>query len=95
MERKCPQCKTWNASNNYCTKCNQPLDPQLIRELADNKREQENANKPLDRVDILHGKMKHSRFLIVRIFYTIIYSIWVSFVAIMSFFMWMTAAGPG
>ena len=49
MERKCPQCKIWNASNNYCTKCNQPLDPQLIRELADNKREQENAKSEYTR----------------------------------------------
>ncbi len=95
MERKCPQCKTWNSSNKYCTICKQPLDPQLIRELASKNREQENANKPLDRIDMFHNKMKHSRFLIVRIFYTIIYSIWISFVALMSFFMWMTAAGPG
>lgn len=95
MERKCPQCKTWNAYNNYCIKCNQPLDPKLIRELAETKRKEEYANRPLDQVDILHSKMKYSQLLIVRVFYRILYSIWVSFVAIMSFFMWMMAAGPG
>lgn len=95
MERKCPSCGFWNTDNDYCSACNTPLSQDLIRKKAVEEKAKEYANRPPEKLDILMQKMENSRFLLVRIIYRIVYSIWVAFVAVMSFFMWMTAAGPG
>ena len=95
MERKCPQCGTWNTDNDHCTSCNATLNPELARQEAHDAREEKAANRPPDKLDILHDKMENSRWLIVRIIYRILYAVWTVFIAIVSFFMWMIAAGPG
>ena len=75
--------------------CNQALNPEIIKQLKHDEREKKDAEKAPDKLDILNEKMKNSEYLLVRIFYRILYSIWATFIAIVSFFMWMIAAGPG
>lgn len=94
-QRKCSKCGHWNTDLDYCEKCNNLLNLQLQVEIEQQQKEERRSIQPPDRLDRLFDAFKHSRFLPIRILYHILYSIWLVFIAVLSFFMYILAWGPG
>ncbi len=95
IERKCPNCETWNSDNDYCTKCGTMISPIKIEEERERVREEIRQNAPLSKTDIFINNWKNSRFFLVRWLYKIVYTISVIFIGIASFFAWMAASPNG
>lgn len=95
VERKCKNCGVWNQENDYCTACNSLISPMIIEEQREALREKVREDKPPTKLDIWMDQWKNSRFLLVRVFYKIVYTISVIFFAIASFFAWMAVSPNG
>lgn len=95
IERKCPNCATWNSDNDYCSSCGTLISPTIIEEEREKEREERRNNVPLSKTDIFINKWKNSRFFLLRWLYKILYTISVVFIAIASFFAWMAASPNG
>lgn len=95
VQRKCPKCNTWNGNEDYCTVCNELLNPILIEDLREEKREARRQNVAPSRLDLFIDRWKHSRFLVLRILFRILYAIGFTFIAIASFFAWLAASPNG
>lgn len=95
VERKCKNCGTWNGEVDYCSNCNALISPVIIESNREAEREKVRQDQPPSKLDILMDKWKNSRFLVVRIFYKIVYTISVIFFAIASFFAWMAVSPNG
>lgn len=95
IERKCPNCGTWNQDNDYCSSCGTLISPIIIEEEREKEREERRKNAPLSKTDIFINNWKNSRFLLLRWLYKILYTISVIFIGIASFFAWMAASPNG
>ena len=93
--RLCPDCKIFTEDNDYCSQCGKLINLEKIRASELKKRTEEIQNIQPDELDRWIDKFKHSRFILVRMTYTVLHSIWFVFMAIVSFFMFLTAAMPG
>lgn len=93
--KKCPKCETWNEDKEHCTNCGELLDYWKIREQEVAAKDKEFAERPIPKTDQFFIDMKSSRFLLVRMVYYILYSVWAIVMAIVTFFMMMIAYGPG
>lgn len=95
MERKCPQCGTWNNDETHCKKCGTLIDPKEIAEKEEEQKKKEFMLRKPGKLDALFDKFAQSKNPFVKIVYYILYSIWVVFAAIVGFVLYLTAAGPG
>ncbi|NNC82548.1 MAG: hypothetical protein HKN79_03145 [Flavobacteriales bacterium] len=95
IQRRCPDCNTWNAGGSHCQTCGKILDPELLREEADLRRSQEKAPAAGHLLDTFFDRMKNSDWLIIRGLYWLGYSVWFVFFSIISFFMFLIAWTPG
>lgn len=95
VERRCLSCGTWNKDNDYCSSCNAPLAPEIIKEIKETERLEKIANQPPDKLDIFVEKWKNHKFFVVRLSFMICYSIWTVFMAIGGFFTWLAATSVG
>lgn len=93
--RKCPKCGLWNENQDYCTNCNQLLNPVKIRIKEDTKRKEEFSTKPPDQIDKFINQFKESKFFFIRWIYYVLYSIWFVFGVIVSFILYMVAGTVG
>lgn len=93
--QKCPHCHTWNENRDYCSQCNYLLNYEISRKLEILKKEEQEANREKDAIDIFIHRMRNSRFILVKTLFYFFYSIWFIFAAIVSFFVALIAAGPG
>ncbi|MES2627689.1 MAG: hypothetical protein V4616_01860 [Bacteroidota bacterium] len=94
-QRKCPNCKTWNGDNDHCTECGYLLNYSIRLAEENKEREIEWEKKNRDRFDEYLHRFKTSRWLPVRVLYYILYSIWFTLFALVSFLIYSVAAGPG
>lgn len=96
VQRKCLQCATWNIDNeSRCKTCAASLEPEIrIREEAQ-AREQVRAAAPRGRLDGFFERFKQSRNPFVRVFYLFLSALWFIYWVILSFILWIIAAGPG
>lgn len=95
VERKCLKCGEWNKDNEYCTSCEAPLAPEIIKEIKEAERLEKIANLPPTQLEVFVDKWKNHRFLLVRWSYLVLYSIWTVFMAIGGFFTWLAATTAG
>jgi uncharacterized membrane protein YvbJ len=95
VERKCPNCGTWNEDNEYCKSCGEPVSPVVIEEIREKAREERRANKPLSGIDKFIDAWKNSRFWLIRATYLVAYTIGAIFFAIAGFFAWLAASPNG
>ncbi|MGF1557352.1 hypothetical protein [Paucihalobacter sp.] len=89
---KCPNCGTYNENVDYCTNCNTLINFKKRREIEFKKSEKKRAhNEQQDQENSLKWieKYKNHRFLLVRVFAYIIYSIWAAVMAIGTFIAWL------
>ena len=95
VQRKCPTCGTWNGAEDYCLACNELLNPELIEDRREAAREERRKNARPSQLDRFLDRWKHSRFLLLRGLYYVLYAIAFSFFAIASFFAWLAASPNG
>ena len=94
VERKCGQCGTWNAED-ICISCGTDLNPkrvriQKIREVQ-KKKEEEGPQK----LEIFLSKWKNTKNPLFKLAYWGGYSVWMVYMAVLSFIALMAAWGPG
>jgi len=93
---KCINCGTFNQNLDYCSNCGQLINPELLRKKSIQERKksiQEQFSKSkIEIQNTLFYQLKNHRFWIVRVFATIVYSVWVIVMAIGSFLAWLAAA---
>jgi len=95
VERKCPNCGTWNKDNDYCTQCHTTISPILIEEEREKEREIRRNNIPPTKLDRFVDGWKNHPFFLLRWLYYLLYSIGFTFIAIASFFAWLAASPNG
>ncbi len=96
IERKCPECGTWNTSGEaHCVSCGAVLDPHLRIETEAKQREERRLSVPRGRLDAFVDRFKASRNPFVKALYLVLSALWFVYWVIMSFILWAIAAGPG
>lgn len=96
MERKCIKCGHWNDTiNDFCAKCSTPISPNELRKIDEQKREKQESEKPKSRIDLIVARVKNSKNPFVQMFYWVCYSLWMVHMAVITFFLWFIALGPG
>jgi hypothetical protein len=94
IERKCLNCGTWNGAQHFCTSCHTAISPEAIQKSENAVRAQELLLQKPDKLDLLFDKAKHSRFLLVRILFYILYSVGFIVFAIGAFAAYLIAWYP-
>ncbi len=94
IERKCPNCGTWNTDVDHCTNCNTLINLALIEEKVwEERKEEEEKNK--DKIDLFIEKYKkHPNILLRAMFYSV-YSVWLIVMGIGSFLAYLIAWTAG
>lgn len=95
VQRKCPECGTWNNDEHFCTNCGALLDPVLIEEQREEEREERRRNTPPSKLDVFIDKWKNHPFFLFKALYYILYTIGFIFFAVASFFAWIAASPNG
>ncbi len=95
MERKCKSCGTWNTDNDFCSQCNKAISPVELEKIEVQKRQSFSDKLEKSMLDKSFAKFKNSSNPFVRELYKILYGFWVIYMAIISFFLWFIALGPG
>ena len=94
VQRKCPECGTWNKDEENCTECGTLISPILIEEERERKREKARFRPPTKFDKFIEG-WKHSRFFVLKALYYVLYTIGFIVFGIMSFFAWLAATPNG
>lgn len=95
IQRKCPNCLTWNDEESHCKSCATALAPELIREKKDKIKEAIITERPPNALDRIVDGMRYSRWLPIRAIFWMAYSVWLVLFAIVSFFIALIAWTPG
>lgn len=96
IERKCAKCKEWDTIGSLtCPHCGYPLAPELIIKKSFEERKKKAEEKPPSSLELFLSSIKNSESLIVRIIYRVLRTVWVIYMAILSFFLWLVAISPG
>lgn len=95
MERKCHKCSTWNTDNDFCTNCGEAISPKEVLKKEQVQKDLKAQLIPKGKVDVLLNKFKNSKNPFVKVLYVVCFSLWTIYMAIMTFFLWFVALGPG
>ena len=96
IQRKCPNCETWNNGVvAHCKSCNTLISPEKIKQKRLQEREQEEKEKPLDKMDVYLKSLKENDNLLIKAIFTILYSVWFIFMLIVSIVVYTVALTPG
>lgn len=89
---KCPNCGTYNDNVDYCINCGTLINFKKRRELEFEKSEKRRAfNEREDKKKSFKWieKYKTHKYLVVRVFAYVIYSVWAAVMAIGTFIAWL------
>ena len=95
VERKCPDCNHWNRENDYCSVCGTVLSPAIIEDKREEEREERRKKEPKTPLDLFLENWENSRFLLIRISFKIVYTIWAIVMGIAFFFAYLTIGSNG
>ena len=95
IERKCLKCNTWNEAEDYCNKCGEALSPKALDLEREKRLAAEEAAREPTKLEIYQERAKNSKYLLVRIGYYIVYSIFMVIGGIGAFLAWLTAMANG
>lgn len=95
VSRKCSHCGEWNGNQDFCTQCGKPLSPAEVRKEELKKWKPMWVRTEPTAIDLFLERIKQSRNPVVKLIYYAMYSIWVAYLAILSFFMFLVAITPG
>ena len=85
----------WNEAEDYCMNCGQLISPIRIEEIREAQREERRNSIPPTKLDRFIESWKHSRYLLLRVLFQILYAISFAFIAIASFFAYLAASPNG
>jgi len=97
MTRKirCFNCGHTNINKDHCEKCGVLIDPLKIREKQNQDRidlqKEKIDNKEQSKIGRFIEKNRNHKNIIIRFFFTFLYSIWIVVMAIGAFFAWLAA----
>lgn len=94
-QRKCSECGEWNGEEDYCSNCGNLISLTKQIEIEHAQKVEQRINKTPDKLDNFIDAFEHSRFFLIRFIYRVLYSVWLGFIAILSFFLYILAWGPG
>jgi uncharacterized membrane protein YvbJ len=94
-QRKCSECGHWNTDLDYCEKCGHLINLELQVQVEQKKKWAEKATKEPDKLDVIVDYFRYSKWWIFRAIYAVFHAVWVMVVAIISFFIYLMAWGPG
>ncbi len=95
VERKCPVCSHWNGNEDHCPVCGTALSPEIIENKREEEREARRKNQPETPLDRFLENWENSRFLLLRITFKIVYTIWAIVMGIAFFFAYLTIGSNG
>lgn len=95
VERKCPSCNQWNRDKDYCGVCGTVLSPVIIEQKREEQREIRRQNVEQTPLDIFLNNWENSRFILLRIIYKILYTIWAIVMGVAFFFAYLTIGSNG
>ena len=96
ISRKCNRCGTWTVDNDRCSNCGNEINFEKIKRRDQKKQTQKIIQeKGPDQIERFLNRFKNSRFILVKGLYYLLYSVWFVLASIVSFFMFLTAMGPG
>jgi len=95
VERKCPHCKTWNKSNDFCTNCEATISPQQIIRERIKIQKQEEQNKTPSKIDLFLKKIKTSTNPLIKTAYYFLASIWAIYMFLLGIILYLSAVTNG
>lgn len=93
--RKCLDCNTWNDNSDYCKNCGKLINSVKKVGLEMDIKEKEAKEATKTAFDKWLEKLSASSNPFVKLFYYIIYSVWVIFSAIITFILFLVSAASG
>lgn len=94
-ERKCSNCQQWSTNEDFCPYCQTALDSQAIIKASDLNRAARQKKQEPARIDKILSHMANSPYLIVRLCYWLLRTIWTVYFIILSAILWFIALLPG
>lgn len=96
VQRKCRACGAWNdGSEDRCVNCGALINPTLVREQEHETREKKRLEVPKTPLDRVIDKLGQSRNPFIMALNAVLKAIWFVYWVILSFILWVIAAGPG
>lgn len=96
IQRKCQVCGSWNdGSLDNCSNCGELLNPKMVLEKYHEAKDRERLKVPRSKLDDLVDRFKNSRNPFIMILYAVLKGVWFVYWVILSFILWIIAAGPG
>lgn len=96
VQRKCKACGTWNTGEvTHCVGCGVLIDPTMVREEEAEARQKKRMSAPRGRLDKFIELFKESRNPFMKFIFLVASAIWFVYSVILSFILWLIAAGPG
>lgn len=96
VERKCPNCGTWNRDGEErCKECGHTLNPQKRIAEEEQEREKKRLELPKTKFDELVERFAQSKNPFVKALYLLLKGLWFVYWVILSFILWLIAATPG
>lgn len=96
IERKCPECGTWNVGPvEKCKACGATLNPETRLKEDEAAREKKRLALPKTKFDELLDSIQQSENLFVRVAYVILKGVWFVYWVVLSFILWIIAVAPG
>lgn len=94
VERKCNNCGAWNTVDT-CSSCGTDLNPKRVRIKKIRAVQEEKEAQGLPKLEQFLLNWKNTKNPLFKMTYWIGYSVWVVYMAVLSFIAFMAAWGPG
>ncbi len=94
VERKCSKCGAWNKLD-VCSGCGNELNPKRIRIQKIREAQEKKSQEEPSRLEKVLENWKRTNNPFLKLAYWIGYSVWVVYMAILSFIAFIIAWGPG
>ena len=91
IERKCPNCGTWNKDEDFCINCQTAISPKEIDKIETEIKRLEEINRPKDKFDILAEDLKNHKYFVGRLIYKIGRLVGLFFGVLGGFLAWVIA----
>lgn len=92
---KCPNCKQWNENVSRCTFCDTALVAEELNREYRQMIEAEDSAKEDEKAFKYFQSLKTSKYMLVRMTYQVLFSIWSVYMFFVAVFTWIIATTVG
>ena len=93
--RKCADCNTWTDNSDYCSKCGKLINSVKSVGIEMDNKEKEAKEASKTAFDKWLENLSTTSNPFVKLFYYLVYSVWVVFSAIITFILFLVSAASG